>query len=325
MLLRFVAKLLPKFGPAPDGRGWWVFFDYRRPVDAPYLKRALPQALAAFLADPQPDGVTLRLGRTFELEIKPATITVEHLFMLGGYADFDAGGFVVGEVIRNLNLCIAEKSKKIAVHRSRYAEWWLVLPDHIGPDLRPEERERIRPHVDLCAFDHVVLLHPRTPTDAGASLTSLHPLSMRGLGAGASRIERGRNDPSSAGNQFGDARLRRFNNALLAGRRRHAVADDRAHDLARELRIRLPSAVWRSLLAALEFLDIAFGWPIAAHFQTSRATGQPRFPTEAGAAGHDNDRPVAMLGNGDHVADRVWIIPSRGELSSLIAEGGCLD
>jgi hypothetical protein len=162
-LLRFVEKLLPRYGPAPAAAGWWVSFDFRRPVDGKTVKRALPLALEAFKASPSPNGADIRLTRTFELEIRPASIPVEHLFMLGGYMDYDAGGFVAGEIIRNLNLCIAEKAAKIEPYRARYREWWLVLPDHIGPDLNADERDAIGKHVDIRSFARVVLVHPRDP------------------------------------------------------------------------------------------------------------------------------------------------------------------
>ena len=165
-LIRFVERLLPTFGPAPDGKGWWVSYDFWRPIDGKAIKRALPEALAVFQAAPKPDGADFRLAKTFELEIRRASIPVAQLFMLGGYSDRDAGGFVASEIIRNLNLCIAEKATKIAPYKDRYREWWLVLPDHIGPDLNPDERESIGEHVDVRTFSRVILVHPRTPTKA---------------------------------------------------------------------------------------------------------------------------------------------------------------
>jgi hypothetical protein len=165
-LIRFVERVLPTFGPAPDGKGWWVSYDFWRPLDGKAVKRALPQALAAFQAAPAPNGADLRLTETFELEIRPASIPVAQLFMLGGYSDRDAGGFVGSEIIRNLNLCIAEKAAKVAPYLDRYREWWLVLPDYIGPDLNADERESIGEHVDVRTFARVILVHPRKPTKA---------------------------------------------------------------------------------------------------------------------------------------------------------------
>lgn len=82
------------------------------------------------------------------------------------YSDRDAGGFVASEIIRNLNLCIAEKAAKVAPFRDRYREWWLVLPDHIGPDLNADERQSIVEHVNISVFSRIILVHPQAPTKA---------------------------------------------------------------------------------------------------------------------------------------------------------------
>jgi hypothetical protein len=49
-ILRYVKNLLPTFGAPKDGRGWWVFLTFRRPIDGKAIKRGLPKALAAFQA-----------------------------------------------------------------------------------------------------------------------------------------------------------------------------------------------------------------------------------------------------------------------------------
>lgn len=165
-IVRWAKSRLPGYGPALDGQGWWVFFHFWRPMDWPAIKRDLPKAFRAFKSNPSPAGVTLMITPTFELEIAPASIPMADQFMFGGYSDRDAGGFVVAEIIRNLKLCIAEKAAKIAPVRSRYPEWWLVLPDRIGPDLDSEERGLVREHVDRGEWDQIILLHPRDPTSS---------------------------------------------------------------------------------------------------------------------------------------------------------------
>lgn len=165
-ILRYVEKLLPTYGPPKNGQGWWVFLAFWRPLDGKVIKRELPKALAAFHAAPDAAGLDARLTRTFELEIRPASIQVPNHFVLGGYSDFDQGGFVASEIIRNLNICITEKAAKITPYKDRYREWWLVLPDHIGPDLNADERETIGKHVNMLTFSRVVLIHPRDPTNA---------------------------------------------------------------------------------------------------------------------------------------------------------------
>lgn len=111
-------------------------------------------------------GLDAKLTRNFELEIRPAGIPVANHFMLGALSDFDQGGFVASEIIRDLNLCIAEKVAKIAPYKDRCREWWLVLPDHFGPDLNSGRRSTIGEHINTLTFSRVVLIHPRDPTKA---------------------------------------------------------------------------------------------------------------------------------------------------------------
>jgi hypothetical protein len=163
------------FGAPDDQRGWWVFFDFWRPVDLKAVKRQLPLALRAFLERPVAEGVRGLLTPGFELEIRPAGIAATGSYMLGGWYDRDAGGFVGSEILRNLDLCVTEKSAKIETYRSRYAEWWLVLPDHIGPDLNRDERLSLLSDIRCGAFDRVVLLHPKDPRRALVAMAGDHP------------------------------------------------------------------------------------------------------------------------------------------------------
>lgn len=165
-IIRYVEKLLPTFGPAIEGKGWWVFYHFWRPIDLKALKSEMKQALAAIKKSPPDGNLVLKLRQNMELEFMPGTTGVDDYFELGGYDDREAGGWIGSEIIRNLNLCIAEKTRKIEPYRSRYPEWWLALPDMIGPDLDPDERALIQGSVDLQGWDRVILLHPRDPTRA---------------------------------------------------------------------------------------------------------------------------------------------------------------
>jgi hypothetical protein len=70
------------------------------------------QSARRFLCWSQPCGLHVKLARNFEFEIRPAGIPVENHFMPGAYSDFDQGGFVGSEIIRNLNLWIPERPRK---------------------------------------------------------------------------------------------------------------------------------------------------------------------------------------------------------------------
>jgi hypothetical protein len=102
------------------------------------------------------------------VELTPSTAKLDDLFELGAFSDHDAGGFVVAEMIRCIELCVAEKSEKVRPYVERYASWWLALVDHIGWGLRNEsDRELLRQHVaSEGPWEKVIVIDPRDPAVA---------------------------------------------------------------------------------------------------------------------------------------------------------------
>lgn len=163
-ILKYVTRLLPTLGRPVSGRSWWVSFHFRRPLDWKKLKKDIRKALTeVVLSD---DRQTLRLRRNFEMDVAPALHPHPTRFVLGGYSDFEAGGVVGSEIIRNASLCIAEKSRKVAGVRDRHPEWWLLLVDRIGPQLNAFERHGLLEHIDADGWDRVMLLDPDDPARA---------------------------------------------------------------------------------------------------------------------------------------------------------------
>jgi hypothetical protein len=128
------------------------------------LERSLRQTLADFRDQPNSTSTRVAVTQTFSLRIFRASKLHPTLFVLGGSADHDSGGFVLAEMKRNLSICISEKSKKIARMREKYPKWWLVLIDHIGYGLAEDEQEQLR---ELVTIDHpwakVILVNPLSP------------------------------------------------------------------------------------------------------------------------------------------------------------------
>ena len=88
------------------------------------------------------------------------------LFVLGGSSDDDSGGWVVAEMAKNLRICIAEKSVKVAKVRSRYSEWWLAFEDRIGYGASDEDdRRQLRELVQRDdQWSRIILVNPLQPT-----------------------------------------------------------------------------------------------------------------------------------------------------------------
>ncbi len=165
-IYRFVDKTLKKLGPARSKTGWWVSYRFRRPLDLAAVKREFPKAMKTLSNLPIAKEIETTVTDNFTIHLRPTGIELTHHFSIASYTDYDAGGWIAAEVIRNLNLCISEKELKIAPYRDRYVEWWLVLLDLIGTSLNEEDRAPIAQHVSRGSWDRIILLDPRDPVRA---------------------------------------------------------------------------------------------------------------------------------------------------------------
>lgn len=160
-------RLLPSLGGPVNDSSWFVGLSFQRPHE-PWkrLKPKIAAALQSFIQSPQQrKPYTIRVADNFALDLIPASTIHESAFIMGGSSDEDAGGFILGEIEKNLRICIAEKESKTAHHRHRYPEWWLVLPDFIGYGVDLEDHAAYRQTLSfLHDWDKVVLIDPRTPS-----------------------------------------------------------------------------------------------------------------------------------------------------------------
>lgn len=101
----------------------------------------------------------LRVNECVSLSFYPASQQLEHRFVLGGYSDHEAGGWVVAELIKSMRFFVAEKSRKVVGYHFNYQEWWLVMVDMTGLNFSPEDFTQGRPHFpDKGLWSKIVLL-----------------------------------------------------------------------------------------------------------------------------------------------------------------------
>src|SRR5262249_15206513 len=98
----------------------------------PVLRPALKNFFSDFVRDPAAMPSECEFDKTLSVQIAPSSLKFATCFVMGGHTDEQAGGWVVSEVIRNLEICIADKTKKVTGYKDKYAEWWLILVDHIA-------------------------------------------------------------------------------------------------------------------------------------------------------------------------------------------------
>lgn len=163
-------KHLPSIGPSRNGECWYACIDFSRPLaDWKILRPLLEAALRSFMSNPHRQQTTIQITPNFAVDLLRSGVDHGSFFVLGASSDNDSGGWVMGEVARNLRLCIEEKERKIAPYRSKYGSWWLVLTDHIDYSMDQEDRETFRSEVMPTiphTFDRIVLIDPRDHTRA---------------------------------------------------------------------------------------------------------------------------------------------------------------
>ncbi len=127
-----VTRILAQSGPPAD-RSWFVMYTVWRPLPPWRQVEALLRfAVAEFRSRLHNPPEEMRLHRSLRLRFFPASERHEALLVLGGSTDRDSGGFVIAELVRNLELCVPDKLRKIATVRHKYAEWWLAFDDRIA-------------------------------------------------------------------------------------------------------------------------------------------------------------------------------------------------
>ncbi len=161
-----LGKLLISLGPPVAGTSWFVTFWFRRPLTlGKPLRMALLRRLEAFLAGKEV-GARIPISDNLWIWLDRAGSVQKHCFVMGGCWDRDEGGWLIPELQKNLEICIREKTRKIASVRKKYPEWWLVLIDRIAyGDLDDSDRATIRNWSQgKHDWDKIVLLSPQSAT-----------------------------------------------------------------------------------------------------------------------------------------------------------------
>ena len=160
-------KLLDELGPPTKGQSWFVLIRFARPVERwRTLGPRIRSWLEVFRDGPQTVGSANDFGNCLTMKVVRAQVRPS-LFALAGNSDQDSGGWITEELDRSLRIVIPEKSAKIAKFRSKYAEWWLALTDHIGPGLDMAERADFRAGFSIAHdWDKIILVNPENFADS---------------------------------------------------------------------------------------------------------------------------------------------------------------
>lgn len=137
-LVRWLRAELARRPPVGNEESWAVSLKFRRPLSfSKALRSAIGKSVEKFYATSARVEVVLNVHPNLKLIFRSAGRQYGSLFFLASVSDLDRGGFVLAEALRNVEMCMAEKRRKIEKYRSKYEEWWLVLVDtlHLGMQL----------------------------------------------------------------------------------------------------------------------------------------------------------------------------------------------
>jgi len=166
-LMKF-KTFLRSLGPS-NGKSWLVSYARRGPLPPWYqLERELRTYLEAVRDSPrehQSGFVTAH--ETFKVHLR-ASKPHSDSFVLGVADDAELGEIVVGEMLKNLRLCVEQKTLKIAAVQHRYPAWWLVLIDLIAfGELDEHEQQLLREQFKMPHdWDKIIVVNPLDPRSA---------------------------------------------------------------------------------------------------------------------------------------------------------------
>lgn len=160
-----MSRLVESMGE-PDGNSWFVFYSFSRPVpNWRYLEPELRAALMEFKVNANRRTGTIFSVPNFQLRVGEASNPLESFFCMGGVSDRQSGGFVVAELITNIQHCAAEKLRKTEPYRTKYKTWWLALTNYTGFGLGEYERDQLLQHMPrLERWDKVIVVSPSDPS-----------------------------------------------------------------------------------------------------------------------------------------------------------------
>jgi len=168
-LVEWLQRELPKIGAPTGDTSWSIFLQWRRPLPKlTPLRKDIVRRLKAIETDPPGPVHIIDIDPGLRLELRRAEWRYESRFILGAVDDRDRGGFIVSEALRNVQLCIDEKSRKSASTRHRFREWWLVLVDTTGLGIGRRDWLEIRGLNALAKgeWSKVVILSPEFPAES---------------------------------------------------------------------------------------------------------------------------------------------------------------
>ena len=155
-----IEAILRTFDEQYNGYTYFIGIHFIRPLaKSGFIKETLKKILCKFLEEPYffiPNNIGSCISVTF---IKGDPVEGK-TFLIATELDMNSGGSVIPNFIKNINHCIANKTKKQQPHRYLYQKWWLILVDQICFGVSVTERNAVLSAIkNRESWDKIIILN----------------------------------------------------------------------------------------------------------------------------------------------------------------------
>ena len=156
-----IARLLKEFETEGFERSILVSIYFKRPLKVDSNLISLVKSIIKSNVINLKQELNFKIHDNFHLKLYPSSKKLKKSIFIGTISDYDSGGFIVSEILKNLEIVIPEKEEKIKYYYENYSQWWLILIDYIGYCLETMDIEQLNKSLNInTIFDKILLISP---------------------------------------------------------------------------------------------------------------------------------------------------------------------
>jgi hypothetical protein len=131
---------------------------YSRPLKFKQIEKKIENSLNHYTENLN-ENFEYNITENFTMSIVEYSERFESDFEVMIWVDHNKGGVVINDLKSNITLALKEKEEKIAEYFTEFEEWWLILINHISPNIRNQELEVLKQEVPKSnLFKKIIIL-----------------------------------------------------------------------------------------------------------------------------------------------------------------------
>ncbi len=156
-----VETTFKEFTSKSPSKNYWVGLRFWRPLGkTKEIKKQLRKKLSILIDNSNIGPDEVAITDSIKLQLIPKEHIENQIFHLGTISDRDSGGWVIPNLLENLEYCMKDKIKKVQGSKKEYESWWLILIDEISYGLKEEDQAYIISKIEKDPiFNKVILLN----------------------------------------------------------------------------------------------------------------------------------------------------------------------